>query len=326
MEEIYSKNGLYKRFNSEKGMIVIKKYRDKYKLTWHKCLRLKGYVEIDRRDRIEVPRDCGKNGESSYSIELMAHDNEWEYTDIECYVDDLTGEEYYTYNLKPVEIVKEKPEKKLANNIIRAKAHIYELAICNDWDYFCTFTIDKTKYDRYDLRKFHIDFTRMIRNLNRKDGYNIKYLLIPEMHKDGAWHMHGLLSGLPDQEVRAFDKKEHLPLYIIEKLINNESIFSWSRYQNKFGFCDLENIKDIHKVSAYITKYISKELSNTITECNAHMYYASQKLKRAEVVERGFLEDNETDGFEYQFENDYVKTAWITEEEYNFLQDFIDKK
>ena len=46
MEEIYSKNGLYKRYNSEKGMIVIKKYRDKYKMTWHKCLRLKGYKEI----------------------------------------------------------------------------------------------------------------------------------------------------------------------------------------------------------------------------------------------------------------------------------------
>ena len=32
---------------------------------------------------------------------------------------------------------------KLSNNISRAKAKIYEYAMCNDWDYFITCTLDQ---------------------------------------------------------------------------------------------------------------------------------------------------------------------------------------
>ena len=45
-------------------------------------------------------------------------------------------------------------EKKLNNNITRAKSTVRELGFCNDWEYFFTFTINKQFYDRYNLKDF----------------------------------------------------------------------------------------------------------------------------------------------------------------------------
>ena len=32
----------------------------------------------------------------------------------------------------------------------------------------------------------------------------ITFVLVPEQHKDGAWHEHGLISGLPGEDIRMF--------------------------------------------------------------------------------------------------------------------------
>lgn len=318
---------LQKRYNSKKGMVVVKKYRDSYKLTYHNNLRMKGFVdneeleklvEGDKRERILIDTE---NGLREYLYERNVG-----YENIQVYVDDLSGEEYYVYDIVPYKEKIENPDK-LANNICRAKSTIYELALCNDWDYFCTFTIDKTKYDRYDLSKFHKDFVQKIRNLNKKYKCKINYLLVPEKHKDGAWHMHGFLSCLPGQELRAFGREEHLPLYILDKIIKGHNIYTWTTYQEKFGFCDLEPIKNIYKASAYITKYVSKTLAENITELGAHTYYASKGLNRAEVIMTGYL-DNPSDGsgLNYEFENEYVKVHWMDKEEFENVKDFIDKE
>lgn len=107
---------------------------------------------------------------------------------------------------------------KLLSNLSRTRNTIFELAMCNEWDLFCTFTLDKTKYDRYNLDSFRKDFTHMIRYLREKYKSKIDYLLIPERHKDGAWHMHGFIKGLPSEELREFTLNESLPPYIHNKL------------------------------------------------------------------------------------------------------------
>lgn len=42
-------------------------------------------------------------------------------------------------------------EEKLENSLSRSRNKVFEYAYCNDWEYFVTMTLDKTKYDRYDL-------------------------------------------------------------------------------------------------------------------------------------------------------------------------------
>lgn len=178
-------------------------------------------------------------------------------------------------------------ELKLDENISRARSRIFEYAYCNPWDYFVTFTLDKTKYDRYNLEAFQKDFSKFIGHLNTHYGLHIKYLLIPEKHVDGAWHMHGFIMGLPIEMLRLFTLSEHLPEYIRNKLKQEQQVYDWDKYRNKFGFCDLEPIRNPEACAKYVTKYVSKSLATDITDLGAHLYYCSKGLKKAEIIAKG---------------------------------------
>ena len=64
----------------------------------------------------------------------------------------------------------EKHDAKLPAALSRARKVVLELALCNTWEYFCTFTLSKDKHDRYDLQGWHKKFTQWLRDL-RKKGY-----------------------------------------------------------------------------------------------------------------------------------------------------------
>lgn len=195
------------------------------------------------------------------------------------------------------------------NNISRAKNRVFELALCNPWNIFLTFTLDPKKYNRNDLGKFRKDLSQFVRDYNKKYGLAIKYLLIPEEHKKGGWHMHGFLMGLPDEHLRLFTLSEKLPKYIREKLKSGQAVYEWEPYRKKFGFCDLEVVRDQFAVSAYVTKYITKDLDRTVRESGAHLYYCSQGLSRSVVIFRG----KANDGLVYDYESDYNSIKWLPE-------------
>lgn len=197
--------------------------------------------------------------------------------------------------------------EKSDNNISRAKSKVFELALCNQWDIFLTFTLDPKKYDRNDLSKFQKDVSQFIRDYNKKHDLAVKYLLIPEEHKKGGWHMHGFLMGLPMKHLRAFSLQEKLPIYIREKLQNGQDVYEWSAYRKRFGFCDLEPVRDEFAASAYVTKYITKDLDRTVKESGAHLYYCSQGLKRSSVIFRG----KANAGLTYDYENEYNSVKWL---------------
>lgn len=162
---------------------------------------------------------------------------------------------------------------KLDNSIARSRSKIKEYALCNDWRYFVTLTIDKRKYDRYNLNLYIKDLSRFILNYNRycNDDEKVKYILIPEEHKDGAWHMHGLINGIKKKDIYK----------------NKNNYLDWKKYSEKFGYMSLAKIKDKNKVSSYITKYISKNMFKTNIEKGRHLYYSSKGLKQAEVLYKG---------------------------------------
>ncbi len=192
---------------------------------------------------------------------------------------------------------------KLRESISRAKNRVFELAMCNDWEYFVTFTLDKEKYDRYNIKKFRKDISQFIRDNRKKYKEDIKYLLIPEMHKDGAWHMHGLLMGLSADKLEPFTLDMILPQKIRNRIAMGKKVYKWPAYAKKFGFSDIEIIENKEASAKYITKYITEEIDKTITELESNIYYCSQGLNRAEVIKRDTL-------FwaieEPQFQNEYV--------------------
>jgi hypothetical protein len=210
--------------------------------------------------------------------------------------------------------------EKSDNNISRARSKIFGYAMCNKWEYFSTFTIDKTKFDRYNLETYHKAFAQWLRYYNRKNGFDIKYLTIPEKHKDNAWHEHGFIMGLPLECLKLFTLDEKLPKYIRDKLKNGDKVYNWLAYAEKFGFVDFEIIRNPEAVSKYVTKYISKDLAHSVTNINAHLYYSSKGLKLPEVIKTG---TPSTNGIPVTWENEYVAFYWIKDGNINKLDSII---
>ncbi len=198
-------------------------------------------------------------------------------------------------------------EKKLQNNLIRARNNVYELAICNEWEWFLTITLNPEKYDRDNLGKFRKDFSRFVRDYGKKHGLHIQYLVIPEQHKKGGWHMHGFLKGILPDHLRPFSAEEKLPRYLRTKVKKGLAIYDWTAYREKFGFCDIEPIRNLQAAAAYVTKYITKGFGSGVQALGNHLYYASQGLKRAKVIKKGAINP---DSIYWDFENEYVKIKW----------------
>lgn len=189
-------------------------------------------------------------------------------------------------------------KNKLLNNLSRAKSKLKEYVLCNDWDYFMTFTIDKNKYDRFNLKLYYKDFSKFIQNYNRycDNEHKVKYIFVPEMHSDGAWHIHGFLKGIKECDIT----------------INVNGYMTWKQYNDKFGFISFDKIRDINKSANYILKYITKDSAKGISELNCHLYYCSKSLNVAETVYKGKITMLEP--WDYTTEDGFCKLKYFDSE------------
>ena len=201
-------------------------------------------------------------------------------------------------------------DSKLSNNVTRARTRVFELAICNDFEYFITLTINKEKLDRYELKEYIKKLGQFIRDYRKKYEVDIQYLLIPEKHKNGAWHMHGLIKGIP---------REHL-------YINENGYLDWENYKKRFGWCSIDKIKNKEAISKYITKYVRKSFDTDrgITEKESKLYYCSRGLRRPQKKKEGTLNGYQLDKIPFKYENDYVRTGFLTGQEYKKVLSIID--
>jgi hypothetical protein len=179
-------------------------------------------------------------------------------------------------------------EEKTEASICRAKNTIIELAYCNDWDFFFTATFDKTKVaNRADRKETLSKLIKWLQNKSRTQ--DIKYMLIPELHKDGeSFHAHGLLKFGKPPNIERFSEIKDRP---IPENLRRSDYWNWRDYERKFGFCSLGQIESKKAVAFYMSKYITKGLQNAITDFGAHIYYASKGLSRGESV-GGFHNSN----------------------------------
>lgn len=77
--------------------------------------------------------------------------------------------------------------------IRRAKSSIRDYVKTNvDLNYFVTYTLDPKIMDRYDSIAIYSRVRDWLSNRVRRNGF--KYILVPERHKDGAWHFHGFVN------------------------------------------------------------------------------------------------------------------------------------
>ena len=65
-----------------------------------------------------------------------------------------------------------------------------DIAFCNRFDYFLTWTLDPKLIDRYDPEIVGKKVRSFLTNASNRKGF--QYIVVPELHKDGAIHLHGL--------------------------------------------------------------------------------------------------------------------------------------
>lgn len=192
-------------------------------------------------------------------------------------------------DLIPSHFLKEKNHYnyKLSNNISRAITACREYALSNPWDYFATLTINPKKFNRFDLDSIWSEMAKFIKSLNRSYHCKINYLLVPERHENGAWHLHGLFNGIPDC------------------LITNNSFgyLDFPVFSSRFGFVSLDPVRSKTAVSFYITKHLSKQINNGVFRLGKHLYYHSRGIARGVVI--SFLRASDLPkGFNFQYESE----------------------
>lgn len=181
----------------------------------------------------------------------------------------------------------EKHDKKLDSSISRSKRVVLELALCNPWDYFCTFTISGSEFDRTDLAGWRDTFTQWLRD-KRKKYPELKYLLVPEKHeKKDSWHAHGFMYGLPSECFISFKQMDAKGYRTpsgkrLPKKLRESDYLNWPDYMNKFGFCSFGRIDNPVAAGFYVTKYMTKDNDRLVQDVGLHSYYCSRGLNRAE--------------------------------------------
>lgn len=164
-------------------------------------------------------------------------------------------------------------------SLSRTKRNIRELAFCNSFEYFCTFTVNSQMCDRYSLNDVQEKLKKVLHKIKRNNK-EFAYLIITEKHKDGAFHFHGLIKGIND-------------LYV-----NDNNYLSNKIFDDELGFNSFSPIKDYTKCCNYISKYITKDC---IKNSHNQIYISSRGLKKADKQEFNYID------FKPNFQNDYCE-------------------
>lgn len=176
---------------------------------------------------------------------------------IEKYSKSISKSDSTTKDLSPE--LKEKYN--MLRSVRRSKDSIYKLALCNEWDFFCTFTFDNENF-RYDYSVCIKRFRKWLNNQKSRKCPDLIYLFIVEPHKDGAYHLHGLIKS-------KYFKNLLRPSWV------NPAAFMVESY--RFGISDVSCVEDPARVSNYITKYVTKDLFSSCS--GRHRYFCSRDIK-----------------------------------------------
>lgn len=142
-----------------------------------------------------------------------------------------------------------------SDSIRRTKDKVFDIVKMNDWDFFFTGTIsDDFDIDRYDANAVCKKVNTFMYNLVKR-GKIIRYLFVPEYHKDGAVHYHGF--------IKSSDSMRYSLAYnphngkVIRRGKNRSFVFNWLDWT--FGWTTLIHCYgSVDNMSKYFCKYITK--------------------------------------------------------------------
>lgn len=167
----------------------------------------------------------------------------------------------------------------------RARAAVFDLAMANEFKYFVTFTLDASKVDRYDPAAITKKLNRWLDNRVRRNG--LKYILVPEYHKDGAIHFHGFvndaLSVIDSGTISMGEGKPRKPRSARQRAawLEHGGHVVYNMPAWTLGFTTaIELYGERRRAINYVCKYITK----TDDKIAGRWYYSGGALQRPEVL------------------------------------------
>ena len=133
-----------------------------------------------------------------------------------------------------------------ASSVSRLKSRVQDLILCNRWNCFVTFTLDKSKRERNSLDSFDA-LTRHLKYIRQTRCPELRFMLLLEQHKYGGFHGHALM---------------YLPADFIadEFIVNDNGFFEWLDISSRFGFMSIKPYDGTLEACNYVTKYVTKDL------------------------------------------------------------------
>ena len=176
-------------------------------------------------------------------------------------------------------------------NLVRTRQNIQDYCLSNDFDMFWTLTFGTER--KNDDRAFN-RLSEWLKYMKKKYGL-FDYIFIPERHKDGCIHFHGVTGGFGGEIVKATHRGTNV-------LHNGYQVYNSLNW--KFGYSTITMIRDKQKTASYITKYVTKDLDQSIVGKGKKKYWSSRGLRRP-VVE--YSSQNLKEGCTPAFENDTLQ-------------------
>jgi len=169
----------------------------------------------------------------------------------------------------------EEKEYQRYKNLYKSKQNIIDLAYENSietpWEYFVTLTFDDKKVNAKNYDYVVQKLSNWLDTIRRKNT-SMRYILVPELHKSGRVHFHGIFKNVPNWEL---EKARHNG-----RLIKKHGIQIYNLTNYKYGFTTVSKVQNMEAVSVYISKYMTKEL---IDQDFKKRYWCSQGLNRPKI-------------------------------------------
>lgn len=169
-------------------------------------------------------------------------------------------------------------ERSIKSSINRTINQIYTISRANKWEYFVTLTINSKLLDNTDFNLVSEKLNIWTNNLKKRYAPDLKYIIVPELHKDKSkWHFHGLFANIGKMPL-VFSGKVCVGKFVYDYVKKPFATKIYNLPLWKYGFSTATIIRDSSKASSYITKYITKDLSHILQ--NQHRYLASQNTDK----------------------------------------------
>lgn len=187
-------------------------------------------------------------------------------------------------------------------SLSRTRRNIREIALCNNFEYFVTITVNGDNLNRFNLDDVQNQLKKSLKKIKRKNS-DFQYIIITERHVNGAFHFHGLVKGLDEKSSDLY--------------INKYGYLSSHILDTEIGYVSFSKIKDLTRVSNYITKYITK---SCVKNSHNQVYISSKGLIKATREEFSHIDFIPSYSNDFVDIKDFTLDELSTEQKLYFLQ------